>query len=42
MILSTVIAACALGLLLKALILSAMEEVPQLILAIDLGVFFMV
>ena len=42
MTLSTVIAACALGLSLKALILSAMEEVPQLILAIDLGVFFMV
>jgi hypothetical protein len=40
-ILSTVTAACAPGLLLKALILFAMEEAPRLILAINLGVFFM-
>jgi hypothetical protein len=39
-ILSTAIAAYASGPSLKALILSAMEEAPRLILAIDLGAFF--
>jgi hypothetical protein len=41
-ILSTIIAASASGLLLKALILSVIEEAPRLILATDLGTFFMV
>ena len=41
-ILSTAIAACAPGPSSTALILSAMEEAPRPILAIDLGVYFMV
>src|SRR5271163_4486042 len=41
-ILSTAIAACAPGLSLKALILSAMEEGPRPIPATDLDAFFMV